>query len=204
MSEPNDGELLGSVLTLQCTVFDPLGVRLVVRAAGIQVADLDVVDGSALVRIDSARLPNGAVSVETQLLDADAQIIAVEVSTWQVDRAEAQLTTAEFHDAALSSVSFAVASTNTPGASLPYVLLGSRCEGEGAFNAYGLQLPLPPDQTVVLGQGVIDLEETGVGTLELPVEASDVYPLDPVRLQLLVFRDGAWRAAPRVTVVPTS
>ena len=65
-----------------------------------------------------------------------------------------------------------------------------------------MKLPFSPAASSTLSSGVLQFTEDGLTTLDLAVDAPLVSEDDPVRLQVLIFRDGFWRAAPLLNLHP--
>lgn len=209
VSEPNDGELLGVLLSMHYTVLDSEGAVVSVYVNGSRIAqalvqvDPVLICGTATVRIDTSQLPNGPATLESRLLATDGTIIDTHLRTVEISHPECGVVETEVVGGQVAS---AVLSINVPeaaestGATVPYVVLASRSSGSGAFPAYGLDLAMPPASTSVIASGALAFAADGSTTLTItaPDAASGTNPT--LRVQVLIFQDGEWAAGTALVI----
>lgn len=201
-SEPNDGELLGSVLLLEYDVDHPAAHRMAAYLGNQRIAIEPVTAGECTLFIDTSQLPNGEVALEVRLLTLSGAVITSEIELLNINHPETVLTNALFHSTDLMDISLAIFDETSAGETVPYALLVSREDGDGLFPVYDdLHLPFTPAETSVI-TGTIALDLDGTGVLDLDIDESDVTLNSPVRIQLLLFREGAWSASGAISIGP--
>lgn len=202
-AEPNDGEVLGSVLLLQFYAFHPDAHRVSVSSGGeiLQVVPLSE-SGIGTATIDITALPNGPVVFEATLLAEDGTVLAVISVTRVIIHPVAALVGALYEAEDLAHVTLAVAAPWAPGASAPYAVLVSR-EGEiGEISETDLGLVNTPAATRVAATGELSFGTQGTTTLNLPIVEDDVSEESPVHLQILVLSDGKWIPSGSIVITP--
>ncbi len=196
-AEPNDGELLGSVLTLQFQVGDPVGERVGVFFGGTLLGFATVEGGSASVRVDTSLLPNGPVTLTAALFDGSAELLASIDAAFDVDHPHATVIDTRFHQSSLVEATLLVHGLeDSVGQPLPYLVLVARDREFGEFPPLEVDLDLPAAQTRIAASGTLYTSAAGTAELNFPLSEDAVSASAAVYLQVLVRKDGQWHASP--------
>jgi hypothetical protein len=202
-SEPNDGELLGTLLLLHFQSPLPNGHRVALSLGGQTLAVAHLSGGACAISIDTSGLPNGAVVFEARLLTVSGSTLATIPVPRLISRPSTVVVdTAEDADG-VSQVSLGVGADWASDASVPYVLLAASAVGSGEFEEFGVELPLPPASTVIAASGTLPFDADGMAILLASLDGIATPSGSGLRLQILLSRDGKWVAGPALELPPT-
>ena len=192
-SEPNDGEILGTLLLLHFTSGDPSAHRVSVSLGGQVLGVVTLEGGACTVPIDTSALPNGTVLFEARVLTLAGETLGtITLSRW-IWRPSTAVLAAAYENGSIEQVSIGVDAEWAGGASAPYILLVATEPGCGEFAEYGLELTLPPQATQIAAMGTISFGPDGTALLGVCLDGvTPATPGAPVRLQLLLWCDGKW------------
>jgi len=202
-SEPNDGELLGTLLRMQFETPLPTAHRISVSLGGQVLVVVPLVGGACTVTLDTSGLPNGWVVFEARVLTASGSTLATIPVSRLISRPSTAVVSTAGDDDGIDGVSLAVGADWASGASVSYVLLAASSSGCGEFEEFGVDLPLPPDSTVIAAAGSIAFAGDGTALLVAPLDGVAAELGESLRLQLLLLRDGRWVAGPALELPST-
>jgi hypothetical protein len=168
----------------------------------VLVAAATLIAGSATIAVDSSKLSNGPVALETRILSASGEILASTTASYFVFHPEAVVVETVLEEGILHAT-IALSSPTAAGLTSHYAVLATQSTGDGEFPAFGMHLALPPSATELVASGFFDVAADGTALLPIAVAApSNLSAEFPLRLCILLQVDGEWRTTGEITIAP--